>query len=219
MPPETTVFPAWLTSYGIPALWILGGLIAAAIAIAVLYLCAIVVQRLARTYAGTRLDVLKLKAQQAQVDPRQNGQAEERLRQELRTNTALLAEAGKRVEALERLNAAQIDAIALREDRLTKAKSETESLRQRLAQLSQQHEALERAHSAQAQQLHAAQQECEQLHAAGGLMQRQLDAEQKNAALLQATVSDLNNRRDLLVKDLEVAKAQLETAMLRRETV
>ena len=49
-----------------------------------------------------------------------------------------------------------------------------------------------------------------QLEQAAGMMQRQLDGQQQNAAMLQSTVADLNAKRDLLSAEVRHLQERLE---------
>ena len=200
----------WLTEHGGSILLLVGTFVTLLLLVGVGVLAAIWIGRGLRHVAETQLSIDKVKQEQSAVRSATRGDQTGPLRAEVKELEAKLRESTALAKAREKLLAAEDENLSARTKALAAMEKELAAARRHASESEQRARLAEQAgQQAQAEldQLRAAHVQLEQ---AAGMMQRQMDGQAQNAAMLQSTVVDLNAKRDLLTAEVRHLQERLE---------
>ncbi len=200
----------WLTEHGGSILLLVGTFVTLLLLVGVGVLAAIWIGRGLRRVAETQLSIDKVKQEQSAVRSATRGDQTGPLRAEVKELEAKLRESTALAKAREKLLAAEDENLSARAKALAAMEKELAAAKRHASESEQRARLAEQAgQQAQAEldQLRAAHVQLEQ---AAGMMQRQMDGQAQNAAMLQSTVADLNAKRDLLTAEVRHLQERLE---------
>jgi len=200
----------WISSNSGALLIFLGGFVGLLALLGIGVLAMIWIGRGLRRLAEVQLSIAKVKQEQAIVRAATRGDQVAALRSELKETEVKLREATILAKAREKLLVAQDENLTARARTLATGEKDTASAQRRATEANQraEHAMAEAAQvKAELEQLRT---QSNQLEQAAGLIQRQLEGQQQNAAMLQTTVSDLNAKRDLLTAEVRHLQERLE---------